>query len=114
MPRPVGLRTGERSLVIEWDDGLVVSLPWQVLRDACPCATCNQKRAEPAADLPVLELVETLPIAVTRVDPVGNYAYGLSFSDGHNTGIYTIDFLRLLCEAAPSGNQSGTRGHSRP
>jgi DUF971 family protein len=28
--------------------------------------------------------------------PVGNYAYAISFSDGHDTGIYTIEYLREL------------------
>jgi DUF971 family protein len=28
--------------------------------------------------------------------PVGNYAYSIDFSDGHNTGLYTLEFLREL------------------
>jgi DUF971 family protein len=38
--------------------------------------------------------------------PVGNYAYTIAFSDGHDTGIYTFELLRELGEvqaAAPTG-----------
>jgi DUF971 family protein len=31
--------------------------------------------------------------------PVGNYAYAIEFNDGHNSGIYSLDFLRELGEA---------------
>jgi DUF971 family protein len=30
------------------------------------------------------------------MSPVGNYAYAIAFSDGHDTGIYTIEYLREL------------------
>jgi DUF971 family protein len=32
--------------------------------------------------------------------PIGNYAYGIEFSDGHDTGIYTFEYLRELGEEA--------------
>ena len=35
-------------------------------------------------------------IALNKVDPVGNYAVQLHFSDGHNTGIYSWDYLHEL------------------
>jgi DUF971 family protein len=34
------------------------------------------------------------------VEPVGNYALRFRWSDGHDTGIYTFDFLRRLCPCA--------------
>ena len=34
------------------------------------------------------------------MEPAGNYAYHISFSDGHNTGIYTLDYLHALGEEA--------------
>ena len=69
------------------------------LRDSCPCATCREKRGEapkPASLLPVLSAAETQPLAIAKMEPVGNYAYSIEFSDGHNTGIYTLDLLRQL------------------
>jgi DUF971 family protein len=37
--------------------------------------------------------------------PVGNYAYGIAFSDGHDTGIYTVDYLRELGTAVAENNE---------
>jgi DUF971 family protein len=34
------------------------------------------------------------PLRIEGVKPIGNYAYGIAFSDGHNTGIYSLEFLR--------------------
>jgi DUF971 family protein len=46
--------------------------------------------------LPVLSAAETRPLEITNMEPVGNYAYAIEFSDGHNTGIYTLELLRQL------------------
>ena len=35
---------------------------------------------------------------IKAMKPVGNYAYGIAFSDGHDTGIYTLEILRSLGE----------------
>ncbi|MGD9856748.1 MAG: DUF971 domain-containing protein [Planctomycetaceae bacterium] len=50
--------------------------------------------------LPVLSLAEARPLRVQSMKPVGNYAYGIDFTDGHTTGIYTLEHLRELGEAA--------------
>ena len=39
---------------------------------------------------------EDQPMRVVGMKPVGNYAYGIEFSDGHDTGIYTFELLREL------------------
>jgi DUF971 family protein len=54
--------------------------------------------------LPVLSLAEAQPLRITAMDPVGRYAYGIHFSDGHNTGIYTLESLRELGEDASPAN----------
>jgi DUF971 family protein len=41
-----------------------------------------------------------VPLKVTGMTPVGNYAYSIAFSDGHNTGIYPLTLLRELGEPA--------------
>jgi len=40
-----------------------------------------------------------LDIAITRIWSVGNYALGIAFSDGHDTGIYTFKSLRAMQDA---------------
>ena len=98
---PVDLHKSEnRELLISWSDGKRQQIPFRVLRDACQCATCMDKKmkdpTEPAGMLPVLSPAQTLPLDIQAMKPVGNYAYNIQFSDGHSTGIFTFDLLRSL------------------
>lgn len=99
---PSGLSlTEDNRLLIEWSDGQKRTYRFRDLRDLCPCATCREKRQQPPApanQLQVLSPGETKPLKIEGMRPVGNYAYAIAFSDGHDTGIYTLDFLRELGE----------------
>jgi DUF971 family protein len=99
-PQPTKLyRSSDRSLAIEWSDGQRREYSFQELRNACPCATCREKRSAPpppSSLLPVLSAAETRPLNIANMEPVGNYAYSIGFSDGHDTGIYTLELLRQL------------------
>jgi DUF971 family protein len=96
------LKADREALQVSWSDGAVHRIPWKTLRDRCPCATCRLKRAEPPkppAPAPlfnILKVEEVQPIRATAMTPVGNYAYQISFSDGHNSGIYTLEWLREI------------------
>jgi len=98
--RPTKLEVRDGShLVIEWNDGQTQAIAFGELRKACPCATCREQRAkpaEPAGGLPVLSMAEAKPLTIQGMRPVGNYAYCIAFSDGHDTGIFTLEFLRSL------------------
>ncbi len=101
VPESLGLRE-QRVLVIRWSDGEQHEYAANMLREACPCANCREARRKPkpAALLPVLKPEEARPLVIENVHPVGSYAYAIEFSDGHNTGIFTLDHLRQLGEAA--------------
>jgi DUF971 family protein len=90
-------------LRIEWNDGLVAEINIPKLRAQCPCATCREKRqavaTQPAGLLPVLDPKEAQPTRIEAMRPVGNYAYSIRFNDGHDTGIFTLEFLREISEA---------------
>lgn len=90
----------ERTLVIAWSDGQRRRYDVQELRDRCPCATCREKRtqAPPPGSLPILSAAEAQPLRLLGMEPVGNYAYAIKFSDGHDTGIYTFEMLREVGE----------------
>jgi DUF971 family protein len=93
--------SADNRLRITWSDGQVRDYAFRELRDACPCATCREKRnapPEPPALLPIVSDAEIRPLRITAMKPVGNYAYSVDFSDGHNTGIYTLESLRELGE----------------
>ena len=94
-------KTEDGKLVIEWSDGQIREYAARELRDACPCASCREKRAAPPPSSPftVLSAAELQPLTLNGMKPVGNYAYSIAFSDGHDTGIYTLEFLRELGKA---------------
>ncbi len=93
----------ENKLLIEWSDGTRRRYSFRQLRDHCPCATCREKRSgEQSAPtlLPVLSAAEAQPLRIEGMKPVGNYAYSIAFSDGHDTGIFPFELLRELGEDA--------------
>ncbi len=94
-------RESASVIVIGWSDGSELRYSASNLRKRCPCATCREKHSGTQSSpkpltLPVLSLAEAQPIAITGMRPVGNYAYNIAFSDGHDSGIFTFDFLREL------------------
>lgn len=103
-PVPIAIRRLEnRSIEVKWSDGVSGSITPRVLRDSCPCASCREKRVVPRNDtsLQILKPEETVPLAIKEMKPVGQYAYKIEFSDGHDSGIYTLDFLRELIVLQP-------------
>lgn len=98
-PRPTSLARDGNRLVIAWDDGFHGFVPFAELRAKCPCATCNEERQKPPNPFHVLSDRE-----VAAGDPVpvamparGLYAYQIVWNDGHDTGIYSLEYLRQLC-----------------
>lgn len=103
-------RSGENDLIILWSDGARRLYPAVKLRDGCPCATCREKQRakeqQPAGErqrmLPVLSPGELEPLKILRMVPLGNYAYNIAFSDGHDSGIFTFELLRQLGAEIPA------------
>ena len=93
-----GVGQAAGAIEITWSDGARGVYSPRLLRDACPCATCREQRAAPRPPglLPVLSPAELAPLAVMSMRPVGQYAYAIEFSDGHASGIYTLQYLREL------------------
>ena len=104
---PRTLKNDGDSLVIEWSDGVTHRLTWRMLRKACPCATCRVDRAKPAVAKPLFSILtpaEAQPVAPVSMKPMGNYAYGIAFNDGHSSGIYSLDLLRELGEKSAASS----------
>ncbi len=90
--------TGAGELRIAWPGGPEVTIPPLRLRDLCPCAECveegtGRKILDPA----------TIPAGIrpVKIDPVGNYAIQITWSDGHSTGIYSWRTLREASGLSP-------------
>ena len=87
----------KRELLIAWDDDQHRIYPVEELRANCPCATCKALRSDPASPLPAIEP----DLTIRTMDPVGSYAYRILFSDGHDTGLYSLELLRRLGTVLP-------------
>ncbi|MEO1497549.1 MAG: DUF971 domain-containing protein [Planctomycetota bacterium] len=99
-------RVDDSRLRIAWSDGAEREYRATDLRDACPCASCREKRKAPApppTQLPVLSAAEARPITIAGMTPVGAYAYRIEFGDGHNTGLFSLELLRSLGEDVGAG-----------
>ncbi|HET7728807.1 MAG TPA: DUF971 domain-containing protein [Usitatibacter sp.] len=87
-PTEINLHQVSRVLDIAFDDGKAFSLPCEYLRVFSPSA-------EVRGHGPGQEVLQVgkRDVGVTAVEPVGVYAVKLVFSDGHDTGIYSWDYL---------------------
>lgn len=90
-------------LQIDWSDGFSRVYRVKELREACPCATCREQHSQPPKpaeprSLPILNDAQLQPLRIAKMQPLGNYAYNIAFSDGHDSGIFTFDLLRDLGE----------------
>lgn len=81
------------GLILRWADGTEQRHTDRDLRLACQCAQCRDEIT--SARLLDPESVP-LDLSITRIWSIGNYALGIAFSDGHDTGIYTFKALRAM------------------
>jgi DUF971 family protein len=93
MPHPTNIksRTQSRVLEVSFDDGSVFELPYEYLRVYSPSA--EVRGHGPGQEQ--LQLGKHA-VAISKVEPVGNYAVRLVFDDGHDTGLYTWAYLYEL------------------
>lgn len=93
VPQPTELTVHNLSRVfdIAFDDGAAFSLPFEYLRVYSPSAEVqgHNKGQE------VLQLGKR-EVGIAQLEPVGNYAIKPTFSDGHDTGLYTWAYLHKL------------------
>ncbi|HTD91419.1 MAG TPA: DUF971 domain-containing protein [Burkholderiales bacterium] len=88
LPTEIKLHQVSRLLEITFDDGKTFQLPCEFLRVYSPSA-------EVRGHGPGQETLQAgkRNVDIKAIEPIGNYAVQLTFSDGHNTGIYSWDLL---------------------
>jgi DUF971 family protein len=93
MPVPVEIRLSkaERVLHVTFDDGANFALPAEYLRVESPSAEVQGHGPQQKKIVPGKR-----DVAITGVEPVGNYAVRLTFDDLHDTGIFSWDYLHEL------------------
>lgn len=90
IPDEVRLDARREALMLTWADGRRARFPADTLRLSCRCAWCTRARVEG-------RMPDAFPgIALTGVAMVADYALNLSFSDGHERGIYPFSYLLAL------------------
>jgi DUF971 family protein len=92
-PNPTALTVHQQSrlLDIAFDDGSEFSLPFELLRVYSPSAEVKGH----GAGQEVLQ-VGKRDVGIVSLEPVGNYAVQPTFSDGHNTGLFSWEYLHKL------------------
>jgi DUF971 family protein len=90
-PTNLLLHQHSRMLEVSFDDGVTYRLPCEYLRVYSPSAEVRGHGPGQGTLQVGKEAVN-----ITDIEPVGNYAVRLLFDDGHNTGLYTWDYLYLL------------------
>jgi DUF971 family protein len=95
--RPLDLQPIGNELAVKWDDGTEQFIPLETLRRACPCAGCK-------GEMDIMGNLYKNPekpyqpnsFALVKIGSVGGYAIQPVWADGHNTGIYSFDYLRRV------------------
>jgi len=90
VPQPTEIKLHQKSRILEiaFSDGKTFQLPCEFLRVYSPSA--EVRGHGPGQE--VLQIGKK-NVDITKIDPVGSYAIQLTFSDSHDTGIYSWDLL---------------------
>jgi DUF971 family protein len=96
VPKTIKLKE-KSSLEINWEDESISTIALKYLRDECPCATCKGetvllKTYRP----PVKKMITPEMYLIKNIEVIGEYAIQITWKDGHNTGIYTYEYLMDL------------------
>ncbi len=97
--RPLDIQPVGKELAIKWDDGKESYVSLEVLRRSCPCAGCKgevdilgnlYKNPEKPLAANAFQLV--------RMGQVGGYALQPVWADGHDSGIYSFEYLQRVAQ----------------
>jgi len=97
--RLVDLQQIGNELALKWDDGSEDFITLEKLRRECPCAGCR-------GEMDVMgnlykgpeQTLTPLAFQLRQIARVGTYGIQPHWGDGHNTGIYSFDYLRKIAK----------------
>jgi DUF971 family protein len=90
-PTNLTFQRDARTLSVSFDDGRAFAIPFELLRVLSPSA---ERRGHREGDEKLVP--GKRDVGVTRAEPVGRYAVRLVFDDGHDSGLYSWDYLYEL------------------
>jgi len=90
-PKDITVHSASRVLEVDFSDGNSYRIPFELMRVYSPSA-------EVQGHGPGQEVLQTgkREVGILALEPVGNYAVQPTFSDGHNSGIFSWDYLYFL------------------
>lgn len=95
--KPLDIQAIGDELAVKWDDGTESYISLEKLRRACPCAACKgevdilgnlYKNPDQPLHPPAFRLL--------RLERIGGYAIQPIWADGHQSGIYSFEYLRQI------------------
>ena len=97
--KPVDIQPIGNEIAIKWDDGGESFIPLELLRRSCPCAGCK-------GEMDIMGNVYKSPdrplaanaFELKRMGRVGGYALQPVWADGHDSGIFSFEYLRRVGE----------------
>jgi len=98
-PTNVVADRAQRILIITWSDGREGRYSFAGLRAVCPCVLCqggHDNMGRPADKL-LLQRAQDDALNLEAIAPVGSYAVQFRWNDGHDSGIYTWEYLYEAC-----------------
>ncbi len=96
----------KNKLRIDWKDGSKTTISLKYLRDECPCANCKGETVllktyrPPKIDKTIQGMYD-----IKNIQVVGGYAIQVTWKDGHDTGIYSWEYLKELGNSEASGTK---------
>jgi DUF971 family protein len=94
-----------KGIKIDWKDGRTSDYGLRYLRHHCPCAVCSGSHGTPPQAPPIepspFQMYQPA-LKMVNVEPVGNYAIRILWSDGHGSGIYSFEHLRKISPESQS------------
>ena len=90
-PTNIDYKKAERVLHIAFEDGATFELPAEYLRVESPSAEVQGHGAKTK-----ITIAGKKNVAIVKIEQIGRYAVRLVFDDGHDTGLYSWDYLHKL------------------
>ena len=87
-PTEIRLTADRKNLIVTYDDQEKIELPAEILRIESPSA---EVQGHSPSQKKIVTGKES--IRIEKLEPVGNYAIRIVFDDGHDTGLYTWEYL---------------------
>ena len=106
-PRNLRAHVADLSFEIQWTEAESFHIPFRELRGMCPCANCVNELSGERTFFATDARADVQPV---RMDLVGNYAVRIIWNDGHQTGLYTWEYLKQVTRTLRQANQPQPHG----